>query len=52
MDLDEFSNACTIIDTDATRSMRRSEAARVRAAMLRRPANDSVRTDIHIVANG
>jgi hypothetical protein len=49
MDLHEFSYTCTIFDTYADGSAGRVEAARVRAAMLRRPTHDSVRPDIHVV---
>ena len=51
MDLYEFSNTRTIFDTDATRPDGRTNRRGVRASMLRRPANDSVRPDIHIIAN-
>jgi hypothetical protein len=51
MDLHEFSYTCTIFDTYADGSAWRVKAARVRAAMLRRPTDDSVRTDIHVITD-
>jgi hypothetical protein len=51
MDLHEFSYTCTIFDTYADGSAGRVKAARVRAAMLRRPTHDSVRPDIHVITD-
>jgi hypothetical protein len=51
MDLHEFSYTCTIFDTYADGSAGRVKTARVRAAMLRRPTDDSVRPDIHVITD-